>query len=81
MSIFKAFNGDDYVAAWRYEKLLVEKKKKDSELSTKNSEISALKSENSDMKNLAESGEKDFSDVKLICEDGKTFRLADFSLP
>lgn len=56
-----------------------------SELRAKNSEISALKSENSKMKakqpqlenliNLAENlyGEKDFSDVKIVCGDGKAF--------
>ena len=57
---------------------------KDSELRAKDSEISALKSENSKMKakqpqlenliNLAENlYATDFSDVKIVCGDGKTF--------
>jgi hypothetical protein len=52
-----------------YNKLLAEIKQKDSK-------IYALKSQNSDeIKNVVESlyGEKDFSDVRIICGDGEDF--------
>ena len=74
-------NGKYYVNEEVYDAYM----NKEAELKTKNSEISGLKSENSKMKakqpqsenliNLAEKlyGEKDFSDVKIVCGDGKAF--------
>ena len=75
MSNYEFLNGLRYIKGYHYENLLAVNKKKDSELRTKDSEISGLKSENSEMKNLLESlyGEKDFSDVKIVCGDGKAF--------
>ena len=79
------FNNKFYYDEEQYEDLQAFCREKDSELKTQKSEISALKSENSKMKakqpqsenliNLAEKlyGEKDFSDVKIVCGDGKAF--------
>ena len=61
MSVVKVIDGFEYVRSYCYKTTLAENKN--------------LKSENSEMKKMAESlyAEKDFSDVKIVCGDGKTF--------
>ena len=61
MSVVKVIDGFEYVRSYCYKTTLAENKN--------------LKSENSEMKKMAESlyAEKDFSDVKIVCGDGKAF--------
>ena len=79
------FNNKFYYDEDAYDNVLAKNRETKSELKAKNSEISAMKSEISKFKakqlqsenliNLAENlyGEKDFSDVKIVCGDGKAF--------
>ena len=79
------FNNKFYHDEEHYDELRAFNREKNSELRTQKSEICALKSEISKMKakqpqsenliNLAEKlyGEKDFSDVKIVCGDRKAF--------